>query len=104
MRARVAAEGGLVIEVADTGIGIAPDKLALVFEPFEQADEERARRYGGAGLGLAICRSLVGLLGADLRVESVVDRGTTFTLSLVPKPSAAARAPVASAPGGNGHG
>src|SRR5204863_4019940 len=60
----------LHFEVHDTGIGIAPDKLARVFEPFEQADRSTTRRYGGTGLGLAISAQLVELMGGRLQAES----------------------------------
>jgi PAS domain S-box-containing protein len=72
----------LVIEVEDTGIGIAEDKQLLIFEPFTQADMSTTRYYGGTGLGLAITKKLVGLLGGDISLESKVGKGTKFILSL----------------------
>ena len=72
----------LALSVADTGAGIAPDKLAEVFEPFRQADSSRTRVHGGAGLGLAICRRLVDAMGGEIRLDSLVDRGTTVTVVL----------------------
>lgn len=75
-------ESMLVIEVEDTGIGIAGDKLDLIFAEFQQADETITREYGGTGLGLAISRKLARLLGGDLTVRSESGRGTEFRLTL----------------------
>ncbi|HUQ83218.1 MAG TPA: ATP-binding protein [Gemmatimonadaceae bacterium] len=75
--------GGLVlVRVQDTGIGIAPDRLEHVFEPFVQVDDSHARRSEGTGLGLAISRDLARGMGGDLRAESEERKGSTFTLSL----------------------
>ncbi len=70
------------IQVRDTGIGIQPRDLDLVFQPFRQVDTGLARRHEGTGLGLAICKRLADLLGAAIEVESEWGKGSVFTLIL----------------------
>ncbi len=68
--------------VADSGIGIATDKQEEIFAPFSQADTSTTRRFGGTGLGLAITRQLVDFLGGSIRLNSVLNQGSEFNLSI----------------------
>ncbi|MCB9730272.1 MAG: PAS domain S-box protein [Deltaproteobacteria bacterium] len=72
--------GRVRIDVIDTGIGIAPDKLEAIFQPFQQADVSTHKRYGGTGLGLAITRGLVLQLGHRMEIESTPGEGSTFSV------------------------
>ncbi|HEV2425791.1 MAG TPA: response regulator [Terriglobia bacterium] len=76
--AETPAEVTLHVSVRDTGIGIPPEKLKSIFEPFAQADTSATRKYGGTGLGLSIATQLTGLMGGRLWVESGAGRGSTF--------------------------
>ncbi len=69
-------------EVSDSGIGIAKDKLNYIFEPFTQAKADISRKYGGTGLGLAITKKVLQLFGAEIRVDSVEGRGSTFYFTI----------------------
>ncbi|MGE3774217.1 MAG: PAS domain-containing protein [Gammaproteobacteria bacterium] len=77
---------GVMLVVADTGIGIAPELQARIFEPFTQGDGSHTRRHGGTGLGLALVRQQIELMGGDVELESEPGRGSRFEcrLSLVP--------------------
>ena len=80
-------EGHVVIEVADTGIGIEPHVLPTIFDPFQQGETTITRRFGGLGLGLAICKGVVDAHGGTLAVESEgPGRGTTFRVMLKTMP------------------
>jgi signal transduction histidine kinase len=75
-------ESLLIFKIRDTGIGIDPDKLAVIFEKFTQIDASPTRRYEGAGLGLAITRELCAMMGAEIDVTSRPNEGTCFTIKL----------------------
>src|SRR2546423_2951218 len=76
------------ISVRDTGIGIAPDSQARVFEEFEQVDDGMTRKFAGTGLGLAISRRIVERMGSGLTLESTPGRGSTFRFTVVLPPAA----------------
>ncbi len=85
--------------VKDSGIGMSPGTLKILFQPYTQADASSTRNYGGTGLGLAICNKLVGLMGGDIEVESKLGSGSEFRIRL-PLPAGQPRdpAPAASIP------
>jgi PAS domain S-box-containing protein len=72
----------LSIAIADSGIGIAPERMGTIFQGFSPADSSIARKYGGAGLGLAISRQLTAKMGGTIRVDSEAGRGSTFTVEI----------------------
>ena len=78
----------LRIDVRDSGIGIAADKVGAIFEPFVQADSSTARKFGGTGLGLSISRKFARAMGGDITVASEPGRGSTFSVTIDPGPLA----------------
>lgn len=72
----------LHFRVTDTGVGMTPEQIARLYQPFDQADTSSSRKFGGTGLGLAISQRLAGLLGGEITVVSELNRGSAFTLSL----------------------
>jgi PAS domain S-box-containing protein len=81
-RERVAEGGRIVFRVSDTGIGMTPEQLQQLFQPFFQADASTTRKYGGTGLGLAISRRFCQMMGGDIEAASEPGQGATFTVRL----------------------
>ncbi len=75
-------ETTMTFSVIDTGIGIAPEHRERIFEGFSQAEASTTRRYGGSGLGLSICKRLVGMMGGHLTLDSELGQGSTFSFTL----------------------
>ena len=74
------------LKVADTGVGIPPERLRLIFEPFYTTKEPDAHGHGGTGLGLSVCRQIIEQHQGRIRVESLVGKGSTFTVKLPVRP------------------
>ncbi len=86
--------GHLQLSVIDNGIGMNPEVLQRIFQPFVQAESATTRRFGGTGLGLSICNRLAGLMGGWIKVDSEMDQGSAFTVTL-PFQSTSSPRPVA---------
>jgi PAS domain S-box-containing protein len=97
------ADGQIEIRVADQGIGMTPEQMSRIFEPFSQAEASTAKRYGGTGLGLVISRRFCRLLGGDMGLASQPGVGTVFTVRLPRAAPGAAREDTGPPGVGSGH-
>jgi signal transduction histidine kinase len=87
----------LSLSIRDTGIGMTPEQMEKMFQPFTQADVQTARKYGGTGLGLAITKQFCGMMGGEIKVASEYGRGTMFVVKLplsMPDSKAEVRSPA----------
>jgi len=77
-----ASQEWIVFTIKDTGIGMSPEQLARIFDPFMQADSSSTKKYGGTGLGLTITKEFCEMMGGDITAFSELDKGSTFTIRL----------------------
>jgi two-component system, cell cycle sensor histidine kinase PleC len=98
------AKDGIVLQVADTGIGIAADDLPRLGRPFEQIESQHAKSYQGSGLGLALSKSLIELHGGTLRIDSALGKGTTVSFTLPARAEATLDEPGQRGPDDDGSG
>ena len=82
LKARTEKECTLIFNIEDSGIGITPDKIGTIFQPFRQSETDTSRKYGGTGLGLSIAESLVQILNGDIQVTSIPAKGSVFSVKL----------------------
>ena len=87
-------QGGVRLSVIDNGIGMSPQVLSKLFQPFSQADASISRKFGGTGLGLSICQGLVKMMGGRMSVRSLLNEGSEFTFELPLQEAAQGRAPT----------
>lgn len=93
VRLRVARDGDdIFFKAIDSGIGLTPEQITRLFQPFEQADSSTTREYGGSGLGLSISQNLARMMGGEITVDSALGAGSSFTLRL-PLPATAPALP-----------
>jgi signal transduction histidine kinase len=72
----------LRFSIKDTGIGMSPEEVGRLFQPFTQSDNSTSRKYGGTGLGLTISKSIISMMGGDIKVTSAPGQGSTFSFEV----------------------